>query len=183
MTMGEQRNLTEENVEELKKHLEKMQQKNSDLTYRFFPQDEPPQMELDYAKRISTYLWERYYKEVSPDWKPLNTLMGVLAQIDNMIAGIHGPEKEQPERYSKENLYAKDPTKDHTWSCTECGRYLAPEFKASHVCPSTRKEWEEWIGNIPWFYADDVSDGSVVAETWIKEMREWFLTMPIVPKE
>ena len=41
--MGEQRNLTEENVEELRKHLEKMQQKNPDLTYRFFPQDEPPQ--------------------------------------------------------------------------------------------------------------------------------------------
>ena len=36
--MGEQSNLTEENVEELKKHLNKMQQENPDLQYRFYPQ-------------------------------------------------------------------------------------------------------------------------------------------------
>ena len=36
--MGEQRNLTEENVEELKKQLNKMQVENPDLTYRFFEQ-------------------------------------------------------------------------------------------------------------------------------------------------
>ena len=36
--MGEQRNLTEENVDELKKHLDKMQKSNPDLEYRFFAQ-------------------------------------------------------------------------------------------------------------------------------------------------
>ena len=41
--MGEQRNLTEENVDELKAHLERMQKSNSDLEYRFFKQDEEPQ--------------------------------------------------------------------------------------------------------------------------------------------
>ena len=36
--MGEQRNLTDENVTELKEHLERMQKDNPDLMYRFFPQ-------------------------------------------------------------------------------------------------------------------------------------------------
>ena len=73
--------------------------------------------ELAYARQIATYLWERHYKEISPDWEPLNSLMGVLTQIDNMTCGLHITEKEQ-------------------WSCNKCGRYVAPEFKASHVCPS-----------------------------------------------
>ena len=38
--MGEQRNLTEENVDELRKRLERMQKTNPDLEYRFFEQDE-----------------------------------------------------------------------------------------------------------------------------------------------
>ena len=38
--MGEQRNLTEENVKELSAKLEKMQETNPDLEYRFFNQDE-----------------------------------------------------------------------------------------------------------------------------------------------
>ena len=38
--MGEQRNLTEENVEELRARLKRMQQDNPDLEYRFFQQNE-----------------------------------------------------------------------------------------------------------------------------------------------
>lgn len=41
--MGEQRNLTEENIDELKKHLERMQETNPDLEYRFFEQDKDEQ--------------------------------------------------------------------------------------------------------------------------------------------
>ena len=41
--MGEQRNLTEENVDEMKAHLEKMQEGNPDLEYRFFEQGEDEQ--------------------------------------------------------------------------------------------------------------------------------------------
>lgn len=37
--MGEQRNLTEENVSELTKHLKRMQEDNPYLKYRFFDQD------------------------------------------------------------------------------------------------------------------------------------------------
>ena len=40
--MGEQRNLTEDNVAELREHLERMKKGNPDLEYRFFPQDEKP---------------------------------------------------------------------------------------------------------------------------------------------
>lgn len=40
--MGEQENLTEENVEELKAHLKRMQKDNPDLEYRFFKQQEGP---------------------------------------------------------------------------------------------------------------------------------------------
>ena len=52
--MGEQRNLTEENVKELTERLEKMQQTNSDLEFRFFRQEnEPgPQYEQPSNKKI-----------------------------------------------------------------------------------------------------------------------------------
>ena len=43
--MGEQRNLTEENVDELKEHLERMQETNPELEYRFFIQEEEPKKE------------------------------------------------------------------------------------------------------------------------------------------
>lgn len=37
--MGEQRNLTEDNVEELREHLERMKKDNPELEYRFFEQE------------------------------------------------------------------------------------------------------------------------------------------------
>ena len=45
--MGEQRNLTEENVEELTENLNKMKETNPDLEFRFFPQhnEEPLEQE------------------------------------------------------------------------------------------------------------------------------------------
>lgn len=41
-----------------------------------------------YASRLAISIWEKHYKESSPHWKPLDTLMGVLTQIDNMTAGL-----------------------------------------------------------------------------------------------
>ena len=38
--MGEQKNLTEDNVSELRERLEKMKEENPDLEYRFFRQDQ-----------------------------------------------------------------------------------------------------------------------------------------------
>lgn len=44
--------------------------------------------ELGYATRLATSVWEKYYKDDAPEWKPLPDLMGVLTQIDNMITGL-----------------------------------------------------------------------------------------------
>jgi len=44
--MGELRNLTEENVEELKVNLKRMQQDNPDLEYRFFQQNETDTLDI-----------------------------------------------------------------------------------------------------------------------------------------
>lgn len=52
--MGEQRNLTEENVDELKAHLEEMQVDNPDLEYRFFPQENIPKEDDEDIKTILT---------------------------------------------------------------------------------------------------------------------------------
>ena len=40
------------------------------------------------ALQLATAIWERGYREVAPDWKPLPDLLGVLSQIDNMVAGL-----------------------------------------------------------------------------------------------
>ena len=42
----------------------------------------------EYAKEIAIHLWEEFYKKESPEWQPLDDLMGVLTQIDNMTVGL-----------------------------------------------------------------------------------------------
>ena len=53
---------------------------------------EKAEAERDEGKReadiLATLLWERHYKDAAPDWKLLNTVSGVISQIDNMTAGI-----------------------------------------------------------------------------------------------
>lgn len=41
-----------------------------------------------YASRLAVALWEQHYKDVAQQWKPLDDLMGVLTQIDNMTSGL-----------------------------------------------------------------------------------------------
>jgi hypothetical protein len=41
---------------------------------------------LRYATQLATWLWKKRFEQDAPDWKPLDTLSGVLSQIDNMIA-------------------------------------------------------------------------------------------------
>jgi hypothetical protein len=41
-----------------------------------------------YASRLAVAIWEQHYKDVAPQWKPLDDLMGVLTQIDNMTSGL-----------------------------------------------------------------------------------------------
>lgn len=44
--------------------------------------------ELGYATRLAESLWRQYYKADAPDWQPLDTVAGVLTQIDNMVSGM-----------------------------------------------------------------------------------------------
>ena len=47
-----------------------------------------------YASRLAVAIWEKHYKDESPQWKPLDDLLGVLTQIDNMTTGLT---RQQPE--------------------------------------------------------------------------------------
>ena len=41
-----------------------------------------------YAKRLAEAIYQKHYKQDSPEWKPLDTTLGVLTQIDNMTSGL-----------------------------------------------------------------------------------------------
>ena len=47
-----------------------------------------------YASRLARALWKNHYKDIAPEWKPLDALMGVLTQIDNMTAELVQPAPE-----------------------------------------------------------------------------------------
>ena len=51
--------------------------------------DKEKQLEFNEVKRIAIYLWEKYYKDTALNWEPLDTTLGILSQIDNMIAGLN----------------------------------------------------------------------------------------------
>jgi len=42
----------------------------------------------EYAARLATHVWEKHFKEDSPEFKLLPDVLGVLTQLDNMIAGM-----------------------------------------------------------------------------------------------
>ena len=43
---------------------------------------------LEYATRLAKGMWERDWQKESPHWQPFDDLLGVLTQIDNMLAGM-----------------------------------------------------------------------------------------------
>ena len=49
-------------------------------------QDEPEA--YGYASRLAVAIWEKHYKDTAPQWKPLDYLIGVITQIDNMTSGL-----------------------------------------------------------------------------------------------
>jgi hypothetical protein len=49
-----------------------------------------------YAKCLAVAIWDQHYKDVAPQWKPFDNLMGVLTQIDNMTAGLTAQNQRQP---------------------------------------------------------------------------------------
>jgi hypothetical protein len=40
------------------------------------------------AISLAEAMWRRAYRHKAPDWQPLDSLRGVLSQIDNMVAGL-----------------------------------------------------------------------------------------------
>ena len=54
------------------------------------PQGEPDA--YGYASRLAVAIWKKHYTDVAPQWEPVDDLMGVLTQIDNMSSGLTRPE-------------------------------------------------------------------------------------------
>lgn len=61
---------------------------------------------LGYATRLATGMWERDWKKESPHWQPCDDLLGVLTQIDNMLAGM-----EKKKRHNAESSDLRDQPK------------------------------------------------------------------------
>ncbi len=43
---------------------------------------------LHYAQRIAVAIYDKHWKEEPAAFKPFDDIMGVLSQIDNMVAGM-----------------------------------------------------------------------------------------------
>jgi hypothetical protein len=52
----------------------------------------------DYAARLATAIWKQHYKKTAPEWQVLDSLIGVLTQIDNMTAGLISPSSTAEQR-------------------------------------------------------------------------------------
>jgi hypothetical protein len=44
----------------------------------------------DELRRLMDSIWRAEYRNDAPDWKPLDDLVGMVSQIDNMYAGVRG---------------------------------------------------------------------------------------------
>ena len=62
--------------------------KARELADHFAAQQQVEPDAYGYASRFAVAMWEQHYKDVAPQWKPLDNLMGVLTQIDNMTSGL-----------------------------------------------------------------------------------------------
>lgn len=57
----------------------------------------PVEMEAyRYAVRLASSMWEKHYPEAK-DWSPLDTTLGVLTQIDNMVTGLCRAQQPAPQ--------------------------------------------------------------------------------------
>ena len=43
----------------------------------------------EWISRLAKLLWKKYYAEKAPEWGPFTDLVGVISQLDNMIAGMN----------------------------------------------------------------------------------------------
>lgn len=59
------------------------------------PPDDP--QALKEATHIAEWLWKTFYRDQAPEWAVLPDLLGVLSQIDNMVAGLRGLRRSERE--------------------------------------------------------------------------------------
>jgi len=52
--------------------------------------------EYKYARNLAVTIWQKHYKTSAPEWESLDDLMGVLTQIDNMVAGMVPKQFDRP---------------------------------------------------------------------------------------
>lgn len=83
--MGEQKNLTEENVDELREQLEAMKETNPDLEYRFMEQIENAHKRHDEIEDVVPD--ESQAKE---EWLTLGTVFDKLLEIERKLDRIFG---------------------------------------------------------------------------------------------
>ncbi len=88
--MGKQRNLTEENVEELKAKIAKMQETNPELEYRFYEQDQekPSNKEMQLSQLI--YAVSRKF----PGESRFETALRYIREAEEAATGGHEVDKE-----------------------------------------------------------------------------------------
>ena len=51
-----------------------------------------------YATQMAIAIWRKHYQQAAPQWRPLDDLMGVLSQIDNMTSGLQLAQQAEPVR-------------------------------------------------------------------------------------
>ena len=64
---------------------------------------------LRYAQRLATSMWRKHWKQDAPNWKPYDDMVGVLTQIDNMVAGMVRANHFDHERMMLAKLAADSP--------------------------------------------------------------------------
>ena len=88
----------ESSESQIKKGDKAVQQHQAAITALRFAIEQAERQEPDgygYARRLAEAIWQKHYKAVAPQWKPLDDLMGVLTQIDNMTSGLTARQEEQ----------------------------------------------------------------------------------------
>lgn len=73
-----------------------------------------------YASRLATHIWQTHYKDVSPQWKPLDDLLGVLTQIDNMTVGLTRQQAEPAAPTVVEPAHSDHPLQHWDRTCPAC---------------------------------------------------------------
>ncbi len=115
-----------------------------------------PDAAYGYAKRLAEAIYQKHYKQDSPEWKPLDDTLGVLTQIDNMTSGlVKKPSEQKPvvwmyqDKSTNEVRFQKHMRDFVDYGQTyETPLYAAGWFKAppQRECASQVHDRREWQG-------------------------------------